>query len=94
MKLWRAIPQNIRKRIAKKLEALKADREFRHMRFGLPYFVLEINQYRVCFYERECTRTLLFVGNHKEYEKWYLSKMQIFLISDNYLFICLDLKDP
>jgi len=57
------------------MRLLKEDREFRHLRFGLPYYVLEAGQYRICFSENSGmnTRTLVFVGNHKEYKKWYNS---------------------
>jgi mRNA-degrading endonuclease RelE of RelBE toxin-antitoxin system len=75
IKLWIKLESHIKTRIIKKLKLLKEEREFRHLRFGLPYFVLEIGQYRICFTEddEKKTRTLIFVGNHKEYEKWYNS---------------------
>jgi len=36
------ISLDARQKISKKLEILKTDRQFRHLRFGIPYFVLEI----------------------------------------------------
>ena len=57
--------------IWKKFEQLKTLTHIRHLRFGLPFFVEEIGQYRVCFIEKELVREILFVGNHKQYEWWY-----------------------
>lgn len=74
-KFWKNISLDTRSKIIKKIELLKTDKKFRHLRSGLPYFVQEVGQYRVCFLEKDNTRILIFVGNHKEYEKWYLSKM-------------------
>ncbi|VVB74965.1 Uncharacterised protein [uncultured archaeon] len=69
-KFWDNIPREERERISKKLLELKEKKSFRHLKLGSPYFVLEVGQYRVCFIEEESKRILLFVGNHKEYEKW------------------------
>ncbi len=69
-KYWKKIPKEEHYRINKKLEELFEEKKFRHLKFGAPYFVLEIGQYRICFIEEEKTRILLFVGNHKEYDKW------------------------
>ncbi|MCX6802488.1 MAG: hypothetical protein NT067_05265 [Candidatus Diapherotrites archaeon] len=57
-------------RIWKKIQQLKALEKARHLKHGLPFFVLETGQYRVCFSEENKTRTILFAGNHKQYEKW------------------------
>ena len=63
----------VRLQIAKKLLELREDNKlFRHLH-GLPYFVLEAGQYRVTFVEdnSNMVRTIVFIGDHKEYEKWY-----------------------
>lgn len=50
---------------------MKEGANFRHLKFGLDYFVAEIGQYRIIFKEQENSRDIYFVGNHKQYEEWY-----------------------
>jgi len=58
-------------RIWKKIQQLKALAKARHMKKGLPYYVVETGQYRICFKEEGKKRTIHFAGNHKQYKKWY-----------------------
>jgi len=67
---WKKIPREQHERILKKILELKEDKQFRHLKLGSPYFVLEVGQYRICFIEEDTKRILMFVGNHKDYEKW------------------------
>lgn len=60
----------IRKRIAKKIEQLQFLQSARHLKHGLPYFVVEVSQYRIIFEEAANVRKIMFVGNHKQYESW------------------------
>lgn len=60
-----------KERIWKKIQQLKTLGKARHLKKGLPYFVVESGQYRVCFKEDGVKRTVFFAGNHKQYEKWY-----------------------
>ncbi|MFH0714861.1 MAG: hypothetical protein V1847_03725 [Candidatus Diapherotrites archaeon] len=58
--------------ISKKLEQLQnplRSRGLQHSR----YLVEEVGQYRIAFIqdEKERIRTVYFVGNHKQYEKWF-----------------------
>ena len=66
------LDESIRKRIAKKVAQLIREQKFRHLKFGLEHCVVEVGQYRVCFIEntQEKKRIFVFVGDHKEYEKW------------------------
>ena len=75
-KYWKKIPQNLHFQLLNKMKELKEEKTFRHLKHGLPYFVLESGQYRVCFKEKDNLRTLYFVGDHKEYEKWYSSILE------------------
>lgn len=50
---------------------LKKAAKARHLRHGLPFFVVESGQLRVCFEEDRRKRIIVFAGNHKQYEKWY-----------------------
>jgi len=67
---WKKVPREQHERVLKKIQELKEDKQFRHLKLGSPYFVLEAGQYRVLFTEEQNKRTLLFIGNHKDYEKW------------------------
>jgi len=66
------LDNSVRKRLVKRLVILKKENTFRKLKFGLPHYVLELGQYRVIFTEKlkEKIRILIFVGNHKDYEKW------------------------
>ena len=55
----------------KKILQVKEAQNARHLKHGLSFFVLEAGQYRICFEEEGETRQIIFVGNHKQYEKWY-----------------------
>ena len=57
-------------KIWKKINQLSHLESTRHLKHGIPYFTIEIGQYRVCFREESNTRFVLFAGNHKQYEKW------------------------
>ena len=59
-----------KERISKKIQQLKHSVSARHLKHGFPFFVVESGQYRVCFEEKSNTRTIMFAGNHKQYEKW------------------------
>ena len=60
--------------ILKKIQQLQYDISARHLR-KLNFFILEVGQNRVAFFENKITkvRTISFVGNHTQYEKWYKS---------------------
>ena len=67
---------SLRERYLKALGKLeREDARFRHLKQGLPYFVDEIGGGRVVFEEDKTkkTRSVLFVGNHDEYQEWYSS---------------------
>jgi len=60
-----------KRRIWKKIQQLKTLLKARHLKQGIPIFVVESGQNRICFREKEKTREILFAGNHKQYKKWY-----------------------
>ena len=68
------VPDEIKKRFLKRREKFKSfpTTGFRHSEKGLPYFVDEMGQYRVCFKSDENVkvRTFYFIGDHKKYEKF------------------------
>ncbi|MFH1224205.1 MAG: hypothetical protein V1676_00190 [Candidatus Diapherotrites archaeon] len=65
-----------RLRILKKLVSLEKENQARHLEKGLPFFVAEAGQFRICFKVQENgkEKRVYFIGNHKEYEKWYSGK--------------------
>lgn len=65
-----------RMRVEKKLIQLRRDDlSSRHLRHGLPAFVEDVGQYRVCFFADELLKEkhVVFIGDHKDYEKWFRS---------------------
>ena len=68
------IDNSVRQRLVKKLVQMQGDEKTaRHLRFGAPYFVEEAGGYRIAFAlkEKEKQKRVLFIGDHKGYEKWY-----------------------
>ncbi|MDO8625589.1 MAG: hypothetical protein Q7R47_05890 [Candidatus Diapherotrites archaeon] len=70
-KYYAKLDPAIQKQINKKILHLQVLEKVRHLQHGLPYFVVETGQYRICFKEEGNQRTVHFAGNHKQYEKWY-----------------------
>lgn len=60
-------------RIWKKILKLGGEITARHLKHGLPYFVLEAGQYRIAFKEYGGVREVYFAGTHKQYVEWYSS---------------------
>ena len=68
------LDKSIQIRILKKILQLEGeDLTSRHLKHGLPFFVEEVGGNRIIFEtdERNKTKTILFLGDHKQYQKWY-----------------------
>ncbi len=67
-----SLPNDIKTRILKKLEQIKNGLPGRHLEHGIPVFVEEVGQYRICYVqdEKNKTRKIYFAGDHKNYDKW------------------------
>ncbi len=65
----------VREQILKKLEQMKQPLTARGLKESA-YRIEEAGQYRIGFIEDELNRVkkIHFVGNHKQYEKWYKSQ--------------------
>ena len=63
----------IKERTAKKIQKILERPQKRHLVSGAKYFVDEIGQYRILYliFEEKQEVRFFFIGNHKEYEKWY-----------------------
>ncbi|MCX6777880.1 MAG: hypothetical protein NT157_03260 [Candidatus Micrarchaeota archaeon] len=70
---FRNFDKSVQLRITKKVLQLAGPLSGRHLRFGLPFFVEEVGSYRIVFeiFESERKKRIVFVGNHKQYVKWY-----------------------
>ena len=70
------VDKSTKMKIFKKINKLEKEILSRHLKQGLPFFVEEVGQYRICFEidEKERTKKIFFIGNHKQYEKWYSEK--------------------
>ncbi|MBI4360928.1 hypothetical protein HY572_04115 [Candidatus Micrarchaeota archaeon] len=71
---FRKFDRNTQLKIIKKIDHMKQPLVGRGLH-GSPYMVEEVGQYRIAFEQDEKTRTktVHFVGNHKQYEAWYRS---------------------
>ncbi len=68
------LDKSIRLEIEKKLKQLERDDlKSRHLERGLPVFTEEVGQYRIVFAvdEQLKQKHVVFMGKHKDYEKWY-----------------------
>lgn len=66
------LDKTMKKRVMRKILQLQYGVHSRHLKQGLPFYVSEIGQYRLCYAVDEARKTKMvyFVGDHKEYEKW------------------------
>jgi len=77
-KNFKKFDKNIQEILIKKIEKQINETNPRHLRQGLDFFILEAGQYRIAIKtnEQQKIKTVYFIGNHKQYEKWYLSFIQ------------------
>lgn len=68
------IDKPVRERIIKRIARMRSESPRRHMKHGLDFFVEEAGQYRIVYKFSENKKVIYFVGDHKEYEKWYSGK--------------------
>lgn len=63
-----------KKRILKKLEHMAQSLNARRLHKS-KFYIEEVGQYRIVFTEDEnnIKKQIFFIGNHKQYEKWYKS---------------------
>ncbi|HIH18616.1 TPA: type II toxin-antitoxin system RelE/ParE family toxin [Candidatus Micrarchaeota archaeon] len=68
------LDKSVRERVKKRLEALRTLRPARTLRKHGEVWILEIGDFRALYLidEKAATRTIFFIGNHKEYQKRYL----------------------
>jgi mRNA-degrading endonuclease RelE of RelBE toxin-antitoxin system len=62
---------SIKKRLLERILRMKTDEPGRHLKHGLGYFVENVGQYRIVYRVNGDEKFIFFVGDHKEYEKWY-----------------------
>jgi len=71
-RLFEKLDNSVKIRIAKKIKQILNELPGRHLEHGVPYFVEDVGQHRICYYSFEETKTrrFFFVGDHKEYQRW------------------------
>ncbi|MDO8428233.1 MAG: hypothetical protein Q7S92_03400 [Candidatus Diapherotrites archaeon] len=64
--------KSIQEHVLKKIEKMEQSLQARGLH-SLRFQIEEVGQYRIAFIQDEKTHTkyIHFVGNHKQYEKWY-----------------------
>lgn len=69
---FQPLDKSIKERIAKKIGKILKYPNKRHLKKSL-FFVDEVGQYRIVYriFEENKRARFYFVGDHKEYEKWY-----------------------
>ena len=67
------LENQIKERTVRKIQKILECPQKRHLEGGAKYFVDEIGQYRILYmvFEEGQEVRFFFVGNHKQYEKWY-----------------------
>ena len=67
------VPENFKIRVLKKIQAILNYPQKRHLSGKARFFVDDVGQYRITYriFEQENQVRFYFVGDHKEYEKWY-----------------------
>ena len=67
--------KTIRERIIKRIARMRNEPPGRHLRLGLDYFVEQVGQYRIIYIIDDNRKEVYFIGDHKEYERWYRRKI-------------------
>ena len=72
-KYFNGLDSAIKERIAKKIQKIIEFPKKRHLSQKAKFFVDEVGQHRILYRVFNETNEVrfYFVGNHKEYEKWY-----------------------
>ncbi len=72
---FKKFDKNIQQIIIKKIEKQTEGTKTRHLKLGIDFYVVELGQYRIAIKieEEKRIKEIWFVGNHKQYEKWYKS---------------------
>jgi hypothetical protein len=52
-KYFNKLDNSEQQKIWKKIQKIKTLEKIRHLKYGLPLFVIETNQYRICFEEKK-----------------------------------------
>lgn len=70
-KYFHKLHPEIQKRIWKKIQQIKDGLPGRHLEHGVPIFVEEVGQNRICYTQDEENkiRKIYFAGDHKDYDK-------------------------
>jgi len=68
-----SVDKSLTVRFVKAIAALRVKPAGRHLRHGADCFVVEMGQYRIAYRcdEKKKEKLVVFIGDHKEYEKWY-----------------------
>ncbi|MFH1751654.1 MAG: hypothetical protein ABH821_01820 [archaeon] len=74
-KFFKKFDKQTQKQVLKKFEKMKQPLQARGLHSSR-YQVEEVGQNRIAFIQYDKTRTkdIYFVGNHKQYEKWFKSQ--------------------
>jgi len=67
---------SVRERLIKRIARMREEPSGRHLKYGLGFFVIEVGQYRIVYTFEGNHKTIYFLGDHKEYEKWYSTKQR------------------
>ena len=68
------LDRSVQIKIYKKLSRLaRPELVSRHLQHGKPHFVEEAGGWRIAYIqdEKKMERRVVFIGTHKDYEKWY-----------------------
>lgn len=71
------LDSSIRERIIKHLARMQDKPPGKHLHHGLAYFVEKVGQYRIAFKVAETVKTVYFIGDHPDYEKWLKEQARI-----------------
>jgi len=71
-KYFEKLDNSVQQRILKKFEQIKQPLQARGLKAS-KIVIEEVGQYRIAFYqnEKKQQKEIHFVGNHKQYERWY-----------------------
>ena len=72
-KQFKCLDKSVKKKIAKAIDSLKNRDTGKRLKGFSNFFVKKVGQYRIVYVKdsKEKRKIVYFIGDHKEYEKWY-----------------------
>lgn len=64
---------SVRSPILKRMKRMPREPPGRHLQYGLPFFIIDVGQYRIAYSCVNDLKRVYLIGDHKDYQRWLRS---------------------